>query len=76
MWAVALNGMLDRPLILAFYSASACPSFATHGSSLFLREACLTPGITRRALNFGTDKLTMIAALFAVGCMPLLGAAL
>ena len=37
----------------------------------------LTPGITRRARNgTGIPVLRMKAALFAVGCMPLLGAAL
>jgi len=32
----------------------------------------LTLGITRRAHNVMTAKFTMKAALFAVGCMPLL----
>ena len=31
-----------------------------------------TPGITRRAFNLITDRLTIKAVLFAVGCMPLL----
>ena len=31
-----------------------------------------TPGITRRALNAISDKLSMKVTLFAVGCMPLL----
>jgi hypothetical protein len=39
------------------------------------RRSRRTPGITRRAFNVMTDKFSMRVALFAVGCMPLLGGA-
>jgi hypothetical protein len=39
-----------------------------------MKRSCLTPELTGRAPNVGTDKLTMKAPLFALRLNELLGA--
>src|SRR5207253_10466747 len=48
---LALNELLDRPLIVSFNSASVFLSFAIQDSILSFPEACLTPELTGRGMK-------------------------
>ncbi len=61
--AVSFSALLDRP------QSDGLKLSRLHPVAL---RRFLTPGITRRALNSATAKFSTRAALFAVGCMPLL----
>jgi hypothetical protein len=56
---LALNELLDRPLIVSFNCASVFPIRAAQDLILLLREACLTPELTGRAHNGNRFKLTI-----------------
>jgi hypothetical protein len=56
---LALNELLDRPLIVSFNVVLVFPASLLKPHLSCLREVCLTPELTRRAFNAGADKLTM-----------------